>query len=49
MQQRFDLTFQEMFKHARHGLLNLKDVNFWNAQVATYFPNSDFANTIIII
>ena len=38
-----------MLKHARHGLLNLKDVNFLNAQVATHLPNSDFADIIIII
>lgn len=38
-----------MLKHARHGLLNIKDINSLNARVATHFPDSDFANTIIIV
>lgn len=49
MQQRFDLAFLAMLKRARHGLLNLKNVNSLNAQVATHLPNSNFADTIIIV
>ena len=38
-----------MLKRARHGLLNLKEVNSLNAQVVTHLPNSNFADTIIIV
>lgn len=38
-----------MLKCARYSLLNLKDVNSLNAQVATHLPNFNFADIIITI
>ncbi len=38
-----------MLKRARNSLLNLNDVNILNVQVAIYFPNSDFNDTVIVI
>ncbi|WP_375449089.1 AAA family ATPase [uncultured Nostoc sp.] len=49
MRQRSDLAFQAMLKRARHSLLNVEDVNSLNARVATHLPDSDFADTIIIV
>ena len=49
MQQYSDLAFQAILKRTRYGLLNLKDVNSLNAQVAIHLPDSDFVDTIIIV
>lgn len=49
IQQRSDLVFQTILRYARHGLLNLKDVNTLNAQVAAHLSNTNFVNTIIIV
>lgn len=38
-----------MLKYARNSLLNLDNVNILNVQLATYLPNFDFNNTIVII
>lgn len=49
MRQRSDLAFQAILKRTKHSLLNLKDINYLNTRVATYLPNFNFANTIIIV
>lgn len=37
-----------MLKYAKNGLLNFKDFNILNIQIATYLSNSNFTNTIIV-
>ncbi len=49
MWERSDLAFQAMLKRAKKCLLNLDKVNTLNAQVATYLPNSDFNNTVVVV
>ncbi len=38
-----------MLKYARNGLLILDNINTLNIQVATYLPNSDFNDTVIVV
>lgn len=38
-----------MVKEVTHSLLNLKNVNSLNGQVAFYFLNSNFTNTVIMV